>query len=331
MKSSSITRFVDSVLAAFNLTKVVDLAEMAGSANRLWKLTTSEGSFVIKELPYNDHEEYLNLRKAAAFEANVIGQRLVAGAQPVPDRWGEYVVPLPNSRGQESPIRLHRWYAGTTPNVDDPAILLQAGRTLRTIQRAGASWATRPNGSLQRWSCDPVLLLERLVAEGSSGPTSHSALRRAMAEALTLAQAGESMAGPWIYSHCDHKPENCLVHEGRLAVLDWDECNLCHPRLEAVAAALRWAGSDAADPEKLCTFLHGYNESGMLIENLQARDFAKWLAELISWFCFQTERSLGVWPEVNQAERAAAAEMAYDVLTSLQVCLDALPRWTRFL
>jgi Ser/Thr protein kinase RdoA (MazF antagonist) len=329
--SAPVAQFVHNVATAFDLAETISVAEMAGSANRLWRFTTTKGIFVVKELPYNNSEEGFALRQAANFEAMLIGQQRVAGPAPVPNRRGEYVVLLTDSRGQESPVRLHPWFRGVPPQVDDPAILLQAGRTLRAIQLAGAAWSVQPKGSLQLWTDDPSSVLDHFWASGHLDGTTRGVLHSTVTEALALVRAGESMPGAWVYTHRDHKPENCLSQDGVLAVLDWDECNYCHPRLEAIEAALRWAGSDDPSPEHFSTFMTGYNESGVPLDMLEAQDFAKWLADLLSWFCFQARRTAGEWPEVTEAERGCAAQLARAALTTLQSSLAALPRWIRFL
>ena len=324
-------RFVRSVAAEFDLAEVVSVAEMSGSANRLWQFTTTKGIFVVKELPYNDGEQDFALRQAANFEATLIGEQRIPGPAPVQNRSGDYVAVLTDSRGKESPVRLHQWFTGVPPRVDDPATLVQAGRTLRAIQMAGSSWSVRPKGSLQLWNREPSSVLEHFWASGHFDGASSAALRSTVADALALVRAGESMPGDWIYTHRDHKPENCLSQDGVVAVLDRDECNYCHPRLEAVESALRWAGSDDPNPENFVAFMTGYNESGAPLDTLREQDFAKWIAELLSWFCFQARRTVGEWPEVTEEERTAAAVLAGNALATLQSSLTALPRWTRLL
>ncbi|CAN5606413.1 hypothetical protein BH10CHL1_BH10CHL1_03390 [soil metagenome] len=326
--TASTARFISSVAAEFNLAEVVSVVEMSSSSNCLWQFTTTKRIFVVKELPYNDAEQSFDLRKAANFEATLIGEQRVLGPIPVQNRSGDYVAVLTDSRGKQSPVRLHHWFTGAPPCLDDPATLANAGRTLRAIQTAGAAWSVRPKGSLQRWHPDPSLVLEHFLVSGHFDGVSSTTLRHTVADALALVHAGESMPGDWIYTHCDHKPENCLSQDDVVAVLDWDECNYCHPRLEAVESALRWAGINDPNPENFGAFMTGYNALGTPIETLHAPDFAKWIAGLLEWFCFQARRTLGEWPEVTETERITAAVLARDALATLQSSLTAIPRWT---
>lgn len=326
-----LTSFVSSVTTAFGLAKVVSVSAIAGSANRLWQFTTLKRAFAVKELPYNDQEQTFALHQAAAFEAKLLGEQRVLGPTPLPNRNGEYVSSLTGSRGEECLVRVHHWFTGVPPDIDDQATLGQAGRTLRTIQTAGEAWSRRPNGSLQAWHKDPNEGLERFLASGYWDGAAGATFRSVITDALVLVRAGELVPDDWIYTHRDHKPENCLIQAGVVAVLDWDECNYCHPRLEAVAAALRWAGSDEPHPARFNAFMSSYNGSDPTIEKLHEQDFAKWIAELLSWFYFQAGRALGEWPETTEPERAVAATLAQDALVTLQSSLAALPHWTRLL
>ena len=111
------------------------------------------------------------------------------------------------------------------------------------------------------------------------------------------------------------------------AVLDWDECGHCHPRLEAVEAAIRWAGHADPDRDAFEAFLAGYSHTGGDLTGLSECDFGKWIAALLGWFSLQARRALGDWPSDTEAERQAAASMAHDALAALRLSLAALPTW----
>jgi len=152
-----------------------------------------------------------------------------------------------------------------------------------------------------------------------------------IAEALAVVDDAGAAEGPWVYTHCDHKPENALVVQGAPAVLDWDECGHCHPRLEAAEAALRWAGPPTPRRDAFEAFLVGYSDAGGDMSAPSERDFGKWIAALLGWFSFQGRRVLGDWPSETDAERRAAAAMARDAITDLRVSLAALQTWTSWL
>ena len=326
-----VEQFVSRIAVDFDLGEVSSFSKMRGSANRLWRFSTSGGDFVVKELPYDSVESLSQWREAASFEARLIRDELVVAPDPIRDQDGEFISIRTSSRGSPSAVRVHRWFEGQPPLIDDRAVLAQAGSSLRAIQEAGQSWSDGSRGSLLWWDGDAPDVLDRFSASGYLDGLHLDDTRRAIADALCLIRAGASIEGDWTYTHCDHKPENCLSQRGVVAVLDWDECGHCHPRLEAVESALRWAGS--ADPvrHRFAAFMDGYNVPGQSIERLQEHDFAKWLAALVGWFAVQARRSMGDWTDVTEDERASAARMASDALMGLRSSLSALPEWTRLI
>lgn len=73
----------------------------------------------------------------------------------------------------------------------------------------------------------------------------------------------------------------------RVAVLDWDECGYCHPRLEVVESALRWAGATVGEPRSdvARAFLREYEQLAEIRFGLvTVGDFAKWVAAGAGWF-----------------------------------------------
>jgi uncharacterized damage-inducible protein DinB len=152
---------------------------------------------------------------------------------------------------------------------------------LAIIQAHGRAWSTEASGTLRFWwRQDP----SAVVARSPRGPLADVAPSAAtlLAAAIEVIVAAESLEGEWIYSHADHKPQNSLVPRpaaGAVAVLDWDECGHCHPRLEAVEAALRWAVAAGDPPVAFRAFLDGHGGVGEVHEH----DFGKWVAALVGW------------------------------------------------
>jgi len=141
-----------------------------------------------------------------------------------------------------------------------------------------------------------------------------------MIRALEVIREAESIGGEWIFSHADHKPQNSLQVPQGLAVLDWDECGYCHPRLEAVESALRWSITASDAPRAFRSFLNGYGGLGPLEE----RDFGKWLAALLGWFSFQARRTLGDWSTDTAFDRLEAQAMARDTVVEIERALTSM-------
>ena len=137
-----------------------------------------------------------------------------------------------------------------------------------------------------------------------------------------------SRPGAWTYTHCDFKPENSLLCSGQVAVLDWDERGYCHPRLEALESALRWAAADAGEPDgrSLRAILRGYQKAAGELGPLAPADFGKRIAALIYWIVFAGARALGRFDD-TAAERAASAASAAETISVLGRTVPSAARW----
>lgn len=322
--------FGQRVCAAFGLGQDdIGLAEMTGSSTRLWDLRTPASRFVVKEFRYDSDDRSESLTVAAEFEYGIWQSQSLLVPEPVRAADGRLIVRLPGLRGQELAVRVHRWLDGRpVPVPVPPRIAAAAGESLAAIQQAGLQLGTRPTGSLLWWASDPRDVLGRLTDAALLGPGQAAAIEALLPEALAVVAAGDRLPGRWGYTHCDHKPENCLLAGDRVAVLDWDECGYCHPRLEAIESALRWAGANDGEPDPAAfrAFLRGYESRAGSLGALVPADFAKWVAALVGWFCFCGTRALGEFDD-TQPERETAAGMVVWSGEMLGQTLGSLPRW----
>ena len=323
--------FISAVSDHFGLGGVdgTRVAEMPGSANRLWRFDTPLGRFVVKELSHDAPKDLDRRRRAAAFEQAVFDRREILLAEPVVGADGEIVSLLVGSRGVPCPVRVHRWVDGQPPFGADPAFLRSAGASLHRIQQVGREWSCRPDGSLRWWDEEPLVVIERLESAGLLPDTAGS-LRSVTGSVMELLDTAEKSGGDWVYSHCDHKPENSLRVGARPAVVDWDECGHILPRLEVVEAALRWAGGRTPDQGAFVAFLDGYRDAGGAIGGLTEADFAKWFAALLGWFAFQARRVLGDWPTETAEERDHAWASASWAWQGVKDTLLSVPQWKQW-
>jgi hypothetical protein len=150
----------------------------------------------------------------------------------------------------------------------------------------------------------------------------------AVTSALDLITEAERTAGDATYSHLDHKPENSLLSDDGLVVVDWDECGHCPPRLEAAESALRWAGGAAPDVARFRAFVERYEIGGGRLSPIEPLDFSKWLAALVGWASFSARRALGDHDDdEGELDHASAAAMAVDALCGLESSLRSLETW----
>jgi hypothetical protein len=334
--------FARRVCVAFGLNPTgIRIRPMPASSIRLWQLEVPNcpdlagGRFVVKEFPYHDGDRPTEVAAAAEFEYGLWRDGDILMPEPLRARDGELVLRLAGSRAATVPVRLHRWLDGEPPPMPSPvAIAAAAGRVLAVIHRAGSLLPARPAGNVRWWTSEPRELAGPLAAGGLLTATQAAMASTSLDRADAVLSAGNRLPGNWIYTHCDHKPGNSLLVGGRIAVLDWDECGYCHPRLEAVESALRWAAAEHGELETgvARAFLSGYGEmAGTSFGRLTVGDFAKWVAAQAGWFWFTGRRALGCHDDDTDADRIAAAEMAADAIETLDRALASLDRWAELL
>jgi Ser/Thr protein kinase RdoA (MazF antagonist) len=324
--------FAGRVCAAFDLPgDHAELRPLSANSTRLWELSTGGDRFAVKEFAYQHQSpgRAAKLAAAAEFEYSVWQSGDVVMPEPVPALDGGLITRLEGSRGAVVAVRVHRWLEGrAVPVPPDERTAEAAGQALAAIQRSGAAHSSASAGSLTWWSEDLEQLLSQLVQAGLL-PAARARVAAANLDRVrSLLAAGEHQPGPWVYTHNDHKPENALVTRGHIAVLDWDECGHCHPRLEAAESALRWAGVGSGEPEPALfrAFLRGYQRASGEVADLGPADFAKWVAALAGWFGFVASRALGVFDD-TESERATAAGRARSTLDALDHTLDSVESW----
>lgn len=332
--TSTSPEFLKTVCATFGLGSAADafVTPLGGNANRLWRLDVPAGQFAVKEFRYTveDTAWVEAVRRAAEFEYTAWKVGAILMPQPIRTVGGA-LVPVRISRsGRPALVRMHRWFDGegvSTPY--DVSLAGRAGAQLALIQDMGAAFHRQQSGIL-RWPLwEPSVVLDRLRRSGlidsQTARDGHSLLR----DVELLVRQGETTTGAWIYCHYDHKPSNIRLVGDSLGVLDWDEAAPCHPRLEAVESAMRWAGFEEgylAD-DLFRTFLDEYRTAGGPADRLRPADFAKCAAGILSWIDCQGRRALmDSVDDVDEEVIGAVGEVraSLDALRRLSV---GIPAW----
>ena len=120
-----------------------------------------------------------------------------------------------------------------------------------------------------------------------------SANERAMRAQLRL-RAG------WVTGHLDFDQKNVLWQAEQPTILDWENAKPIHPALEAMGAALSWAGQSAGAPNygSFAAFVAGYRGNNALdvaaLETAVDGVLGKW----IIWLEFNLQRLLD--PQINE-------------------------------
>ena len=110
----------------------------------------------------------------------------------------------------------------------------------------------------------------------------------------TAMRAQLELRDGWVTGHLDFDQKNVLWRNDQPTIVDWENAKPIHPALEAMGAALSWAGQSAGAPQyaSFAAFLAGYRGTNAL--DVAALDTAVdgVLGKWILWLEFNLQRLL---------------------------------------
>ncbi len=129
-----------------------------------------------------------------------------------------------------------------------------------------------------------ALLAERLESVLAELEAANALAMRAQCE----------LRADWVTGHLDFDQKNVLWRNERPTILDWENAKPIHPALEAMGAALSWAGQSAGAPqyESFAAFLNGYRDANALDVAALNRAVDGVLGKWIIWLEFNLQRLL---------------------------------------
>ncbi len=98
----------------------------------------------------------------------------------------------------------------------------------------------------------------------------------------------------WVTGHLDFDQKNVLWRGDSPTILDWENAKPIHPALEAMGAALSWAGQSAGAPDEasFAAFFGGYRQKSVLDVAGVGRAVDGVLGKWIIWLEFNLQRLL---------------------------------------
>ena len=314
-----------------------------GGVHRLWRLRTDAGTFAVKGLRLDAHDqEALDLYRLAwpLEEAAARSEPSIPMAIPVLSTAQNLLEIVPDERGGERVVRVHSWVEGMNPPwTAAPLDLADAvGRTLARIHLVGATLATAPQPATDvgllaaRPSDHWATLVQRAEGHEWSGE-----LRRAtsaLCEAEKSVEVAAADPGPLVFAHRDVNPKNVLVAtDGSPVVLDWDSAGDYFARQELASAALIWAGVETGEPspESIRALIRGYRTGGGIVDRLRPEDATGWILAWLRFTEFNVDRLLGERGSIDQTERDIATERLRLGLAQVRRFNESAPHWTKAL
>jgi aminoglycoside phosphotransferase (APT) family kinase protein len=229
-----------------------------GAMGRLWKLTTTAGTFAVKEALWD--EGWTDVRTEVGLrDAAVVAGVLSPAAMPTAS--GDHVLRSTGSR-----LRLYEWVVGATLSGtgDRRAAASWLGATLGRLHalrvRPGAPpdpwYETVP--STEAWRS--VLRSARTAGQSwHRDLVAHAASIRALAASVTPSEPASL-----VLCHLDVQAANVLRSaDGAYVLLDWDDVGAGAPDRELASVLVRWfvAGGDV-DGGAVAATLASYRQHG---------------------------------------------------------------------
>ncbi|WUH98956.1 phosphotransferase [Spirillospora sp. NBC_00431] len=219
-----------------------------GSANRMYRLDTDQGSFAVKQLNLVDHRWTYHVDDVFRFE-----RAAFAAGIPMPE---------PISAGHHTLV--HRWVEGEkVPEAPVSApYAFEIGEILARVHALDVEW---PHASIE----DPAPhdwpeLAERAASTGQPWAgelAAHVETFLAIAHFVVTCER----PGPVVLTHRDVQPWNLLARDGRPVVLDWELSGMLDLSGELGSTALSLAkgpGFDDIEPAIFRSVLDGYVAGG---------------------------------------------------------------------
>jgi Ser/Thr protein kinase RdoA (MazF antagonist) len=308
------------IAEAFGLgTPTEPLEAIAGgpsAVHRLWRLSTTQGRFVVKALdqdrPAGGDLEALEgptRLELAAWAAGV--------PMPRPCLVPETGAGVAVINGPESPsmlVRVHEWVDGHLPTAPAAQELAAAlGGALATIHRLEVRY--RQDAQVDPWYRAAHGATHWRTLAGRAEQAGRSWARRLAAaipllvevEALVAARAAEVV--PLRVCHSDLVPGNVLVStDGRASILDWDDAGPWNAAEELAAAVVSWSTGPQGEPceRAALALVQGYRQAHGVVDCQSPTVLAGSLSAAANWLEQNVRRSLDGAAGDRAAQRAAA-------------------------
>lgn len=312
----------DAVLAAFGLKgTAVDMARVGRAwSNRVYRLTTDDSSFAVKQLrnPWDDPRWRQWLAEAWRFERRAHAAGLTMPEPIVRPQDGECLAWVETVSGTEKvPVRLHRWVDGLPAPLSpvDEDVARWAGRLLATLH----GWAIVAEDrsifpvpdctTADQWS-ELVDAAQRRKASWASSLADQTTTVEAIACLARAAPRPESE----VMSHGDLDQKNIVLGGSGPVLCDWDVAAPLVPRQELADVAMSLAGWSNAGVAR--QVVAAYRAAGGAAFTLAPSDLGVSLMSGLDWLAFNVERAIGTRP-AEPAEEALGDQLVPDLLTAL--------------
>lgn len=312
-----------------------------GLTNRIWRLTTTSGTYAIKQMaPVMERASLIEwTERAFRLERAAIANGVEAPA-PVPTvDGGRCLAELGQAESATGGlVRVHEWVEAerVPPVVFPPDEVRRVGRILARVHALDIPAADIAREALRVEGEDFWFsLVEQVERTDLPWAWELRAYVPLLLDVEAYVGAARDDGTPLILSHRDADQKNVMrTQDDRLLLVDWDAAGPVNPRHDLANMALTWAGVHLGEPDARAVraFLDGYRDAGGNIDRFERTDLAEMVSVQQWWLERNIRRALG-GPKFDAAQVSAAREGVPQILRrdKLRRYLRHIDRWIAML
>ncbi len=303
-----------------------------GLLHRMWRLTTTQGSFAVKQL-----NAAIMCKQGIQHEycvSEYIAQEMSKRDVPAIAALNSVNGPLQEIDGMF--LLVYSWVDGEilSSGPVEAERALQIGMILARIHTLSLHVSEVAPLEWQHFHNDDWDILTFQAAE--MGLPWAYPVRAALPMLLQWTRyyeaAGEKLMQRLVVSHRDLDQKNVLWHTPTIPkIVDWEAAGLINPTMELVGVALAWSGLATGAPRKdiFTTLIDGYVQAGGTIQNAGLDALHGLLGTWLGWLLFNMRRSLGESITSEEERQLGISETinTLAILRSLGAHLEIWATW----
>ena len=298
-----------------------------GFVHRVWHLTTTRGSYAVKQLN-STITQYPNIYDIYRTSERIAATMLDAGVPAIAAMKGSdddtlHVI-------EDAAFQVYEWVDGTksSSRTIEPERTRLIGSILAKMHGQSATFPGLIPPDLEPFTEDDwdMLTFQAADRELNWAQRVRTALPRILEWSKWEAQVEETLEKTLVVSHRDLDQKNVLWRdEQHPAIIDWEAAGLVNPTMEVVGAAFSWSGLVRGMPDEtsFTALLEGYVSSGGLIRDSGLTAIYGVMGNWLNWLHFNILRSFA-FPE---NERKLGESETLQTLTLLYALANNAEKW----
>lgn len=235
----------------------VDRMELAAHAfNTTFRLDTVDGSRVALRVNTNSQSTIRSIPAQQAWLRDVAARTVVRVPEPLATTTGRWLTTVACTLAERDfAVVATSWLEGDDVGACDAVVAALLGGAMATLHNHAEGWQLPPGTTLPRLS-DPLFGRPDHITGSSVDGVADSAAVVAQAMRIVTEHLAEiAAAGPELVVHGDLHAGNLKLHNGRLGVLDVDDCGIGSPLMDLGTAIFYLRDGE---PERESALLDAY-------------------------------------------------------------------------